>query len=162
MIFTENSSLRAYLLKATISNALLYQLHTIHYRDWFHWCHCIVLIYTNNSLSFWPFSLRFLSALKIPIYHILQPDLQPKIYLVLGLWSYLVVKIDFHGTIDLRWTQVSNNKLFFPDIINVTVRSELLSGTCIISTLVILFINLHQIICPPVILTEKIWKSCWI
>ena len=76
----------------------------------------------------------------IPI-TILQPDLQPKIYLVLGLWSYLVVKIDFHGTIDLRWTQVSNNKS--PDIINVTVRSELLFGPCNISLIVILFINLH-------------------
>ena len=55
----------------------------------------------NNSLSFWPFSLRFLSALKIPMYiTILQPDLHPKIYMVSGLWSYLVAKSDFHGTID--------------------------------------------------------------
>ena len=31
---------------------------------------------------------------------ILQPDLQPKIYLVSGLWSYLVAKTDFQCTID--------------------------------------------------------------
>ena len=31
---------------------------------------------------------------------ILQPDLHPKIYMVSGLWSYLVAKSDFHGTID--------------------------------------------------------------
>ena len=109
-----------------------------------------ISLYTENSY--------------IPI-TILQPDLQPKIYLVLGLWSYLVAKTDFHGL--TQWTYlgpklVCNNTLFFRDIINVTVRSELLSGACIISPVVILFINLHQIICPPVILTEKIWKSCWI
>ena len=85
--------------------------------------------------------LTFQSQISLCTETILQPDLQPKIYLVLGLWSYLVVKIDFHGTIDLRWTQVSNNKS--PDIINVTVRSELLFGPCIISLIVKLFINLH-------------------
>ena len=90
---------------------------------------------------------------------ILQPDLQPKIYLVLGLWSYLVAKTDFHGL--TQWTYlgpklVCNNTLFFRDIINVTVRSELLSGAC--NT----FINLHQIIWPLVILTEKIRKSYYI